>query len=96
MKAIVIVTDAWAVPEFERAFLTCGDRGFTVIPDVRGKGRTGFKAGDRVHPGGSSLIFTVVQDDEAPNCVTFLKEVAEKAGVRPATRLFVAAVEEVA
>ena len=95
MKAIVIVTDAWAVPEFERAFLSCGDRGFSVIPDVRGKGRTGFKAGDRVHPGGSSLIFTVVEEAEAPQCVAFLKDVAEKAGVRPATRLYVAGVEEV-
>ena len=62
MKAVVVITDSDAMEAFERAFLESGDRGFTIMPTVAGRGKTGLKTGDRVHPGGSSLLFTVLAD----------------------------------
>ena len=49
MKALIIVTDSEAVPVFERV-LAEEREGFTVVPAIIGRGRSGLKAGDRVHP----------------------------------------------
>ena len=93
MKAILIVTDSEAVPRFERV-LAERDRGFTVFPELIGKGRAGLKTGDRVHPGGSSLMFTVVPESELDTTVGSLRQVRDEAGVGPETRMWSFAVEE--
>lgn len=62
MRVILVVTDSDAMKEFERAFVKSGDRGFTIVPTVLGRGKTSLKAGDRVHPGGSSLLLTALAD----------------------------------
>ena len=64
MKALLIVTDSEAVPAFERVLAE--EEGFTVLPASVGLGRSGLKAGDRIHPGSSSLIFTVMTEGEEP------------------------------
>ena len=64
MKAVVVITDSEAMRTFERAFVESGGRGFTIVPTLVGRGRTGLKAGDRVHPGASSLLFTVLAEDQ--------------------------------
>ena len=94
MRAVVVITEAGAMKDFERAFLEAGDRGFSIIPAVFGRGRTGLKTGDRVHPGGSSLLFTIVGDDEVPDVVDFLTRTARSAGASAATHIYTAAVEE--
>jgi len=94
MKAVV-VTDSEAMNAFERAFLESGDRGFTIVPTLAGRGRTGLKTGDRVHPGASSLLFTVLADDDLPGALAFLRGVRDAAGVREQTKLYVAPVEDV-
>lgn len=94
MKAIVVITDSDAIPAFERAFLESGDRGFTVVPTVWGRGKTGLKTGDRVHPGGSSLLFTVVADPEQAAVLAFVREVRDRAGVRELTKIYVTGVDE--
>jgi hypothetical protein len=91
----MVVTDSEALGEFERAFVTEGSRGFTVIPKVWGRGRSGLRAGDRVHPGGSSLLFSVVPDDDLPAALAFVKEVRDRARAGETTRIYVAPVEEV-
>jgi hypothetical protein len=93
MKAILIVTDSEAVPRFERA-LAERDRGFTVIPELIGKGRGGLKTGDRVHPGRSSLMFTVVPEAELDETVGLLKQARDEAAVGADTRMWAFAVEE--
>jgi hypothetical protein len=93
VKALIVVTDSDAVPAFERALLESGQQGFTIVPTVWGRGRTGLKAGDRVHPGGSSLLFTVVPDGEAESALAFLREVRDRTGVTQSTKLFVAPVD---
>jgi hypothetical protein len=95
MRAVVVVTDAGAMKDFERAFLEAGTRGFSIIPSVFGRGRTGLKTGDRVHPGGSSLLFTIVPDGEVAEVVAFLARVRDAAGARESTRMYTAAVDEV-
>jgi hypothetical protein len=94
MKALLIVTDSEAVPAFERA-LADRHEGFTVLPAVVGAGRTGVKAGSRVHPGGSSLIFTVVPEVEMPAAVDTLRRARDEAGVAAATRIWAFDADEV-
>ena len=95
MRAVVVITDAEAMKDFERAFLEAGSRGFTIVPTVFGRGRTGLKAGDRVHPGGSSLLFTVVGDGEMAEVVAFIERARDRAGARNSTKIYTAAVDEV-
>ena len=95
MKAVVVITDSEAMPAFERGFLEDGQRGFTILPTAMGRGKTGLKAGDRVHPGASSLLFTVVEDGEIDETLAFLKRVRAAAHAEQVTKIYVAAAEEV-
>jgi hypothetical protein len=95
VRALVVVTDSEAVKEFERAFIESGDRGFTIVPRVFGRGRTGLRTGDRVHPGGSALFFTVVADADATSTLTLLKDVRDRAGAREVTKIFALPAEDV-
>ncbi len=95
MKALLIVTDSEAVPAFERA-LADRHEGFTVLPAVVGSGRSGVKAGDRVHPGGSSLIFTVVPEAEMQASIDTLRRARDEARVASATRIWAFGADEVA
>jgi hypothetical protein len=95
MKAVVVVTETEAMQAFERAFLLNGDRGFTIVPTVVGRGKTGLKAGDRVHPGAASILFTVLADDELERTLSFLRGVRDAAGAREQTKLYVASVDDV-
>lgn len=94
-KALLIVTDSQAVPAFERAL---GERreGFTVLPALVGSGRSGVKAGDRVHPGGSSLIFTVVDAGEQKATLAALRLARDEAGAGEGTRIWSLDVDELA
>jgi hypothetical protein len=94
MKAVVVITDSDAMPAFERAFLESGDRGFTILPTVIGRGKTGLKTGDRVHPGGSSLLFTVLAESDLPATLVFLRGVRDAAGARDQTKMYVTSVED--
>jgi hypothetical protein len=91
----VVITDSEAIKEFERAFLESGDRGFTVAPKVFGRGRSGLKTGDRVHPGGLSLLFTVVPDADATATLGFLRSVRDQADVKDVTKIFSLPAEDV-
>jgi len=91
----VVVTDSEAMKTFERAFLESGDRGFTVVPKVLGRGRSGLKAGDRVHPGGLSLLVTVVPDTDATATLGFLRSVRDQADVKEVTKIFSVPAEDV-
>jgi hypothetical protein len=95
MRLFVVITDSEAMKAFERGFLETGDRGFTIVPKVVGRGRSGFKTGDRVHPGGLSLLFTAVPDADADSTLRFLREVRDRAGVTDTTKLFALDVEDV-
>lgn len=96
MRLFVVITDSEAMKAFERGFLEGGQRGFTILPKVIGRGRTGLRTGDRVHPGGLSLLFTAVPGAEGEDTLRFLRELRDAAGVRDVTKIFELPVEEVA
>ena len=93
MRGIVVLTDSEAMPAFERALLEA-EHGFTVIPGVVGSGRTGFKTGDRVHPGSTSLLLAMVRDAERDAVESLLRRVRDESGVAEATRLYTFGAEE--
>lgn len=93
MRAVIVITDSAAMPTFERAFLE-GGHPFTLLPEVVGAGRTGLKAGNRVHPGGSSLLFTVVPDEELAPTLSFVHDLRDEAGAEAATKIYVFQAEE--
>jgi len=93
MKAIMIVTDSEAVPAFERAIAE-RHRGFTVLEAVLGSGRSGLKTGDRVHPGASSLIFTVVPEADVETTVGAVRRARAESGFAAETRVWAFEVEE--
>ena len=53
------------------------------MPKVLGSGKTGLKAGNRVHPGGASLLFTVVPDADLELALAFVRRLR---GERPRHR----------
>ena len=81
------MTDSEAVPVFQRA-LAEEHEGFTVLPAVVGSGRSGLKAGDRVHPGSSSLIFTVMTEGEEERTLGALRQARDAAGCAERTRMW--------
>jgi nitrogen regulatory protein PII len=96
MKAVVVITDSEAMRAFERAFVEAGERGFTIVPTLAGRGRSGFKTGDRVHPGGSSLLLTVVAESDLASVMDLLRDVRDRAGAVESTKIYAAAVDELA
>jgi plasmid stabilization system protein ParE len=88
MTMLVLVTDSDAMPAFERALVDSGDHGFTVVPTVSGRGRHGLHGGDRVHPGGSSVLFAVLPDEDAEATVRVLRAVRDRENVADTTRIF--------
>ena len=95
MRMLLVITDAEAIPAFERGFLENGSRGFTVAPRVFGSGRSGLRAGTRAHPGASSLLFTVVPDAEEAETLRFLRGLRDAAGAAERTKIFSLAAEDV-
>ena len=94
----MIVTDSEAVPAFERA-LAERHRGLHRPAGGRwAAARTGLKAGDRVHPGASSLVFTVVPEAEMlETTLAALRRARDEAGVASAhARSWAFDVDEVA
>ena len=95
MRMLVVVTEPEAVREIERGLLAGGHAGFTVMPNAWGSGRTGIHAGDRVHPGGTSVLFAVVPDEAAEGAVTAIRQARDGAHAREVTRIFSVPAEEV-
>lgn len=94
MKAILLVTDSEAMPEFERVLIGAGHQGFTVLPALAGSGRQGLKTGDRVHPGSSSLLLAVVPEAEEAPLVQRLRRLRDERGWGELTRMWSFAAEE--
>lgn len=92
----MVITDSEAIPEYERVLIAGGRRGFTVMPATAGSGRHGLKTGDRVHPGASSLLLTIVPEDEAPALVGLLKQARDEGGHAESTRMWAFDAQEVA
>jgi len=93
MKMLVIVTDSEYVPHCMNMMREKGMAGYTVIPEAFGMGRSGAKMGDRLHPGASTVIFTVVQDETAPTAVECIRECIAENRLCESTHAWVIPVE---
>ncbi|MGE5126188.1 MAG: hypothetical protein ACM3PV_07855 [Betaproteobacteria bacterium] len=96
MRAIMLVTDSDAMRDFERVLIGEGHQGFTVMPALAGSGRHGLKTGDRVHPGSSSLLLTVVREQDLPSLLPLLRRVRDEGGYGESTRMWSFAADELA
>ena len=94
MRMLLVITEQEALPAFERGLLEKSDHGFTIAPRVFGRGRRGLRAGNRAHPGASSLLFSVVADTDAEATLRLLRELRDGAGAREATKIYSLPVEE--
>ncbi len=95
MPMVLVVTDSDAMAAFERELLEKTTLGFTVVPRAMGRGRSGVHAGDRVHPGGTSMLFVVVPPELANSTTALLRGVRDVEGVADRTRLYVLPAEEI-
>lgn len=95
MKAFVVLTDVQVLRDFELAFRAERSRGFTVVPILAGMGRTGLKAGTRVHPGASGMLLTVVEEADVDATAEFLRHLRDEAGAAGATKIYALPAEEV-
>jgi uncharacterized protein YaaQ len=73
MKMLMIIVDDRFNDVVEEVLDDHQVKGFTEIPMVYGEGGSGKKLGSRLHPGASSLVFTVVPDDQVDSLVAALK-----------------------
>jgi Nitrogen regulatory protein P-II len=96
MKGVMLITEPDTMAEFERALLAGAHTGFTILPAVAGSGRHGLKTGDRIHPGGSSLLLTIVADGELVALLALLRRVRDAAKAGETTRIWTFPAEEVA
>ncbi len=90
----MLITDSELMPEFERVLLAGGHQGFTVMPALAGSGRHGFKTGNRVHPGSSSLLLTVAAEEAEGGLLGLLRRARDEGGYADRTRIWSFAVHE--
>ncbi len=91
----MLVSDSEAMREFERVLIGAGHQGFTVLPALAGSGRHGLRTGDRVHPGGSSLLLTVVAEADEKPLLQTLRRLRDERGWGEVTRMWSFAADEV-
>jgi hypothetical protein len=94
MRLLLVLTEQEALPAFERGLLERGERGFTIAPRVYGRGRSGLRAGNRAHPGASSMLFTVVPETEVGDTLRLLRDLRDRAGAREQTKIYSLPAEE--
>ncbi len=80
MTALLIFVDADRAGDVERLLEARGLPGYTEIPNVLGKGRTGRKLGTRAFPGSTTLYFTVATRADGEGLVRSLRELRDSRG----------------
>ena len=78
MKMLMIITSSDCREEVEAFLKEQGVPGYTEIPTVYGEGHTGPKFGSWAFPGTSSIIFTVVPNEQFERVMTLIREHCSK------------------
>ncbi len=65
MKLVAMIADASRLDAIRGDLDAIGVPGYTVLPVAEGHGRTGWHAGDRVHPGALALVVVIEEDARA-------------------------------
>ena len=72
MKMLMIIVDDRFRDAVEVVLEEHDSIGFTEIPTVFGEGIHGKKLGSRLHPGASSIVFSIVREEAAETIKTAL------------------------
>lgn len=94
MKMVVITVISLYLDETRRLIEKLGVGGFTELSEVKGSGRKGKRMDSLVWPGTSSMLITVVSDQQAAQLMETLKEYSSTLAERDALRAFKLNVEE--
>lgn len=78
MKMLMIITSSDCREEVEAFLKEQEVPGYTEIPTVYGEGHTGPKFGSWAFPGTSSIIFTVVPNEQFERVMTLIREHCSK------------------
>ncbi len=80
MKLLLILVDSSHRSDVERILEEHGVPGYSELPNVLGKGRSGRKFGTRAFPGSSTLYFVAIGDDTCRTLCSELKALRDEAG----------------
>ncbi len=93
MKLLMIIVDSTCKEELEVLLSRRKVDGYTEIPDAHGVGNTGIRMGSGAFPKTSSIIFTVLPEDQVRSLKDEVAAFCEACGKR--MTMFVWGVEEV-
>jgi len=80
MKLLMIMVDSNHREDVERILDAHDVPGYTELPNVLGKGKSGRKFGSRAFPGSNTLYFTVIGGNTCQTLCAELKDLDEKSG----------------
>ena len=80
MKLFMILVDGDHARDVERLLESCDVPGYSQIPTVLGKGRTGRKLGTREFPGSSTMYMVAAPAECAGRLTTELSALRDAAG----------------
>jgi hypothetical protein len=89
---ILLSGDSEAISEIEKGFVR-QELPFTAISGAVGEGKSGLRSGDRIHPGGVAVFFTVVADDRIDSAVDRIAAERNRLGADEMVKIFVLPVE---
>ncbi len=88
MKLLMIVVDSDHKDDVEKILDTEAHAGYSEVPTVLGKGRTGKKKGNRAFPGSSTLFFTAIEGETCEGLCDELKALRNEVGPEEGLRVF--------
>lgn len=95
MKLLMIMVDSNHQEDVERILDAHAVPGYTELPNVLGKGKSGRKAGSRAFPGSNTLYFTAVDGTICQTLCAELKALDAKTGPEEGLTAFILDAETV-
>jgi len=95
MKLLMIMVDSNHKEEVERILDAHDVPGYTELPNVLGKGKSGRKFGSRAFPGSNTLYFTAVGGNICETLCAELKALDDKCGPEEGLTAFILDAETV-
>jgi hypothetical protein len=89
MKLLLIFVDADHAEDVERLLDAGAVAGYSVFPNVLGKGKTGRKRGNRAFPGTSSLYLVALPDGECHGLCDDLKALQTERGPEEGLKAYI-------
>ncbi len=89
MKLLMIMVDSNHREDVEKILDAHDVPGYTELPNVLGKGKSGRKFGSRAFPGSNNLYFTAVDGNICQTLCAELKALDEKSGPEEGLTAFI-------